>query len=204
MCDHTTEFCPKQLRNHLHLQVENKQRNDERNDRYGRPKFFQDGKEICNNFNDKRGCTKHTCSFLHICNKCRLPGHSQHLWNKRPSATVSSNQAAYTEKEHINFLIKSDYLTFPTHASTPIDVSKLERELLSHPDKVFVLVWGMASTLWWNTNIFRLKNAKTTLVLGCKNQLFQNLLKWSWVTVLFMVRSILFLLQIIELVLWAW
>ena len=44
------------------------------------------------------------------------------------------------KKKHINFLIKSDYLTFPTHASTPIDVSKLERELLSHPDKVFVLV----------------------------------------------------------------
>ena len=101
MCDHTTEFCPLQLRNQNSLQPDNKNRNEERSDRYGRQKIYQDGKEICNNFNDRRGCTKRSCSFLHICTKCRLPGHSQMLCSKRPSSTASTNQTAtaVTDKE---------------------------------------------------------------------------------------------------------
>ncbi|CAG2237689.1 unnamed protein product [Mytilus edulis] len=63
MCDHTTEFCPLQLRNSVNHQEINSSRNDDRGDKYGRPKYFQDGKEICNNFNSIRGCTKRTCSF---------------------------------------------------------------------------------------------------------------------------------------------
>ena len=101
MCDHTTEFCLLQLRGQSSFQSHSKYRNEERNDRYGRQKLYQDGKEICNNFNDRRGCTKRSCSFLHICNKCRLPGHSQIFCSKRPSTTTSSNQTvtAAADKE---------------------------------------------------------------------------------------------------------
>ncbi|CAC5382742.1 unnamed protein product [Mytilus coruscus] len=99
MCDHTTEFCLLQLRNKINHQEVNSLKNDDRSDNYGRPKYFQDGKEICNNFNSSRGCTKRTCSFSHVCTKCRSPGHSQALCEKRPSATFSSNQTAPVDKE---------------------------------------------------------------------------------------------------------
>ncbi|XP_071142855.1 uncharacterized protein [Mytilus edulis] len=99
MCDHTTEFCPLQLRNPVNHQEINSSRNDDRGDKYGRPKYFQDGKEICNNFNSIRGCSKRTCSFSHVCTKCLSPGHSQVLCGKRPSATSSSNQTPPIDKE---------------------------------------------------------------------------------------------------------
>ncbi|KAL3864679.1 hypothetical protein ACJMK2_006340 [Sinanodonta woodiana] len=57
---HSTEFCP-QTRIATPM--------------YGRPRQMMDGKELCNNFNSKRGCHRTTCQFLHTCNQCRLNSH---------------------------------------------------------------------------------------------------------------------------------
>lgn len=35
-----------------------------------------DGKEVCNNFNNIKGCYRSTCNLSHACNKCRATGHS--------------------------------------------------------------------------------------------------------------------------------
>ncbi|VDH90334.1 Hypothetical predicted protein [Mytilus galloprovincialis] len=93
MSDHTIEFSPLQLRNKVNHQDVNRFRNDDRSDKYGRPKYFPNGKETCYNFNSVRGtCTKRTCSSSHVWTKCRSPEHSQALCVKRPSATFLSNQ----------------------------------------------------------------------------------------------------------------
>ncbi|CAC5387889.1 unnamed protein product [Mytilus coruscus] len=127
MCDHTTEFCPLQLRNKVNHQEVNSLRNDDRGDKYGRPKYFQDGKEICNNFNSIRGCTKRTCTFSHVCTKCRSPGHSQALCGKRPSATFSSNQTPPVDKETPKTSRKMGLTKFDMHATTPVNVQKLKK-----------------------------------------------------------------------------
>lgn len=94
MCDHSTEFCSLQLKYKINSQENNSLRSEDRSDKYGRQRFYQQGREICNNFNSNRGCTKRSCSFLHICTKCRSSGHSQLLCAKRQSATTVSNQIA--------------------------------------------------------------------------------------------------------------
>ncbi|CAC5360687.1 unnamed protein product [Mytilus coruscus] len=43
MCNHTTDFCLLQLRNKINLQEVYSFRNDDRSDKYGQPKYFQDG-----------------------------------------------------------------------------------------------------------------------------------------------------------------
>jgi len=93
MSDHTTKFCPLQLTSEAKVQSENNVRGNDRNDRYGRPRYFQEGKEICNNFNGK-GCIKSNCSFLHVCSKCRSANHSFSSCSKRPAASASTNQNA--------------------------------------------------------------------------------------------------------------
>lgn len=97
MCDHTTEFCPLQLRNQSNFPSDNRARNNVNDrgqgDKYGRIRIFHDGKEICNNFNNK-GCTRNFCSYSHICSKCKSTGHSQLQCGKRPAATTSANQTA--------------------------------------------------------------------------------------------------------------
>jgi len=93
MSDHTTKFCPLQLTSEAKVQSENNVRGNDRNDRYGRPHYFQEEKEICNNFNGK-GCIKSNCSFLHVCSKCRSANHSFSSCSKRPAASASTNQNA--------------------------------------------------------------------------------------------------------------
>ena len=82
--DHSTQFCPLQMStqqgmemsthraitnqtNHVHI---------DRVDRQGRTRVFFDGKEVCNNFNNIKGCYRSNCNLLHACNKCRATGHS--------------------------------------------------------------------------------------------------------------------------------
>ncbi|VDI16884.1 Hypothetical predicted protein [Mytilus galloprovincialis] len=114
-------------KNTVNHQEINSSRNDDRGDKYGRPKYFQDGKEICNNFNSIRGCTKRTCSFSHVCTKCRSPGHSQALCGKRPSATSSSNQTPPIDKE----TPKTSHLSAP-HNDTNVSINDLiDKDLCS-------------------------------------------------------------------------
>ena len=48
---------------------------DPTKDSHGRQRVFFRGKEICNNFNSVGGCSRMTCSFTHICKKCKGVGH---------------------------------------------------------------------------------------------------------------------------------
>ena len=46
-------------------------------DRYERDVIFCDGVQICNNFNQPKGCSKPYCRFSHICKLCKLRGHGK-------------------------------------------------------------------------------------------------------------------------------
>jgi hypothetical protein len=48
------QICPLHLQQTDPTQTENKARNSF-TDRYGRPRFYYEGKEICNNFNGSKG-----------------------------------------------------------------------------------------------------------------------------------------------------
>lgn len=51
-------------------------KSDKDMDRQGRKRVYFAGKEICNNFNDVKSCSREHCSFSHICSKCKKEGHS--------------------------------------------------------------------------------------------------------------------------------
>ena len=65
---------------------------DSNHDRHGRLRQVHKVKEICNNFNGVRDCTKSLCSFLHICIKCRKCGHGE-----GPCETDSSDKTKKAE-----------------------------------------------------------------------------------------------------------
>lgn len=75
--DHQSPFCPTQI----NVQRPSKQKSypslDLSKDSYGRPRVSFKGKEICNNFNADKGCTRSACPFEHICKKCKGAGHGQ-------------------------------------------------------------------------------------------------------------------------------
>ena len=41
------------------------------NDVRGRKRVYVSGKELCNNFNEERGCSRSACPFSHTCRKCK-------------------------------------------------------------------------------------------------------------------------------------
>ncbi|CAC5402352.1 unnamed protein product [Mytilus coruscus] len=53
-------------------------------DKQGRSRVFSDGKEVCNNYNNVRGCFRTTCNLLHACSTCRSTGH--------PAPTCTGNR----------------------------------------------------------------------------------------------------------------
>ena len=62
---HSSGFCPKLL-------TQGSERRPERNsDVYGRPKVYHLGKEVCNNFNGEKGCSRPRCNNLHVCLTCK-------------------------------------------------------------------------------------------------------------------------------------
>ena len=75
--DHQSPFCPTQI----NVVPSSKQRPNSglnvTKDKNGRPRITFKGKEICNNFNGQKGCTRIVCPFEHICLKCKRSGHSQ-------------------------------------------------------------------------------------------------------------------------------
>jgi hypothetical protein len=61
-------------------------------DMRGRPRNFAAGKEICNNFNEERGCSrKPSCPFMHACAKCHSSDHNALACkaNGNPSKTTN-------------------------------------------------------------------------------------------------------------------
>ena len=75
--DHQSPFCPTQI----NIVPSPKQRpvtgQNATTDRKGRPRVLFKGKEICNNFNGDRGCSRVACPFVHVCMKCKKNGHGQ-------------------------------------------------------------------------------------------------------------------------------
>ena len=82
--DHSTQFCPLQASTQQGMTISTnraviKQANYvhvDRVNRQGHTRVFFDDKEVCNNFNNIKGCYRSTCNLLHACNKCRDTGHS--------------------------------------------------------------------------------------------------------------------------------
>jgi hypothetical protein len=90
--EHTTPFCPLDLQQTDPTQTENKARNSF-TDRYGRPRFYYEGKEICNNFNGSKGCPRPNCTFAHICSKCkaRFDQSTLTLFSRNRTAALEEN-----------------------------------------------------------------------------------------------------------------
>ena len=88
MADHTTAFCSMQSSNKFQSQSEKNQGQYEtsissspytdKTDKFGRTRVFLNGDEICNNFNDPKGCARIRCPFKHICSKCKSTEHALH------------------------------------------------------------------------------------------------------------------------------
>ena len=93
---------------------------------------FQDGKEICNNFNGNKGCTN--CTFAHVCARCRIGCHPQmNCHNNTNQVSMPTSTTTYEKPSTSKWL--ADYPLFPT---TTINVDKLKLELHDHPDKTCV------------------------------------------------------------------
>ena len=77
LIDHATQYCPLQSS----VQVENRSSisspssNLQSVDKQGRSRVFHEGREMCNNFNNPKGCYRKVCYLLHQCTKCRATGH---------------------------------------------------------------------------------------------------------------------------------
>lgn len=100
LCDHCSQsdrqlpFCPTQI-NVAHTSKQRPNSGLESSkDRQGRQKITFRGKEICNNFNEEKGCIKQMCPFEHICKRCKKPCHSQ--IKCRPNNSSGSEQSSFT------------------------------------------------------------------------------------------------------------
>ena len=91
--DHQSPFCPTQIDQPIPSGVKKpfdsarvNSKKDQTHDIYGRLKVMHNGKEIRNNFNSVRGCINASCSFLHICKKCKKTGHGENTCETRVKA----------------------------------------------------------------------------------------------------------------------
>lgn len=44
-------------------------------DKQGRPRLFHNGQEMCNNFNQPKGCYRSLCNLFHVCASCHVKDH---------------------------------------------------------------------------------------------------------------------------------
>ena len=103
--DHQSPFCPTQIDQPIPSGVKKpfdsarvNSKKDQTHDIYGRLKVMHNGKEICNNFNSVRGCINASCSFLHICKKCKKTGHGENSCETRSLRQVPSEVTNSSEK----------------------------------------------------------------------------------------------------------
>ncbi|VDI54261.1 Hypothetical predicted protein [Mytilus galloprovincialis] len=76
LVDHTTAFCPMQTSMTYQDYPDKVSRQVDTTDKLGRKKIYHSGREVCNNFNTSRGCTRSFCHFSHICSRCKVAGHT--------------------------------------------------------------------------------------------------------------------------------
>ena len=96
---HSTQFCPS-LPKLQQLPVANASpqypvNNRQNADMYGRSRVFHQNMEVCNNFNAK-GCSRHQCSRLHVCAKCRQDDHN--LQSCPMQSSVQSQNGAHKKR----------------------------------------------------------------------------------------------------------
>ncbi|XP_033763093.1 uncharacterized protein LOC117344458 isoform X2 [Pecten maximus] len=75
------------------VQAKGKVDRNHRNDVLGREIVFQNGAQICNNFNSPRSCSRPNCNFLHVCKGCKSNNHGK---NSCPNKT-NNDQPAKTD-----------------------------------------------------------------------------------------------------------
>lgn len=101
--DHQSPFCPSQINQPLSTNTKKtiegqkvNSRPDPHADKIGRQRIFHQGREICNNFN-ANGCYRPSCSYSHICKKCKRQGHGENVC--KPAASTSTNEQSKNESE---------------------------------------------------------------------------------------------------------
>ena len=99
LIDHATQYCPLQSS----VQVENpssrssSSSNLQSVDKQGRSRVFHEGREMCNNFNNPKGCYRKVCYLLHQCTKCRATGHGAATCRKS-NVPVHSSTSSMSSK----------------------------------------------------------------------------------------------------------
>lgn len=90
---HITEFCPQtnyQKTKPSFGQTHGKP--DTQADKQGRPRISFKNREICNNYNTEKGCSRYFCNYTHICSVCFKAGHAL------PNCHGSSQKSTYMPK----------------------------------------------------------------------------------------------------------
>ncbi|VDI83594.1 Hypothetical predicted protein [Mytilus galloprovincialis] len=67
-------------------------------DKQGRSRVFHEGREMCNNFNNPKGCYRKVCYLLHQCTKCRATGHGAATCRKSNNVPVHSSTSSMSSK----------------------------------------------------------------------------------------------------------
>ena len=96
--DHQSPFCPTQISVPRPSKSKAIPIQDSSKDTFGRPRVFFKGREICNNFNGEKGCSRSVCPFEHICKKCKSSGHGQNSCNPQIPAVPDHSHKAETNK----------------------------------------------------------------------------------------------------------
>ena len=104
-------------------------------DRYGRDVIFYDGVQICNNFNQPKGCSKPYCRFSHICKLCKLHGDwkfqcsgSRHVQNNKRAESNGSKDGSKQPNARTKWLVEHEP-SYNVEPSTQINIDQLEFEL---------------------------------------------------------------------------
>ena len=126
--DHISRFCESQkYKTPANLQKVNTH-NDRSVDKLGRDIKRLDGREICNNFNFGV-CSQKTCKFVHACVSCKGRDHN--------IKTCKNNKGdQHNPKDKRETIPRHKWLE--TFVNSPINVNRLEFELINHPDRQFV------------------------------------------------------------------
>ena len=80
----------------------------------GRARQLHKGKEICNNFNEKAGCTRNICPFYHVCLWCH-GSHSRIKCPDRHTTASRSTEPGGRGARLCKFDIKDAFKQIPVH-----------------------------------------------------------------------------------------
>ncbi|XP_071090198.1 uncharacterized protein [Haliotis cracherodii] len=95
--NHTSEFCPLSLNDHLKSSLvprkpqQIRTNNFDGTDAHGRAIIFHQGQSICNNYND-RGCSHQHCRFMHVCLICKRTHPKFQCRTDKPSKNGKSDK----------------------------------------------------------------------------------------------------------------